>query len=551
MNEPTQMSRYIEATVGDRLTMDKQLLAMDALSKLAKQYSSKPDFESLVEVLIMTLSGQFSVANAFAILFPPGHSPEDPFFYATGKFKNNHLLATLELTSEHHSYFVEHAAPQRVKELSDSGRVASLGFILSECETGLIVPLVHNNLLVGILGLGKKVNRKKYEDAEISLLTTLINTITPFIANSFLFMEISNLNVWYLDILNSVKQGVFVFDSNHQLKKVNVAGFNILKTFKPNLKHIESLNMIPIELIFPDSVFVGWVHRFEEVGAVEHGRLLKNLKVKSGDVERIYNVRVGTIISRAYHESDMIITLDDITGQKESEQRLFDLEKLAEKGVMASSISHELNNFLALILGGVEMSQLSLGKGNVEKADATLEKLKSNVGKMERFTSGLMDYTRLNTVKQTADINAVITEVLSFVSTQKKFKHCGILTQLDANLPEFEIDADQIAQLLLNFLNNAADAINEAKRDNGRIVVRTYQRNGRALMSISDNGVGVPDDVKERLFKAHFTTKPHGHGYGLVTCAKIIHNHGAEIDVDTEVDRGTTLTLGFPLDPAG
>ncbi len=537
-----------ETELTERLAMNKQFMAMDALSKLAKQYSNKPDFRSLIETLILTLSGQFSVANAFAILFPPGHSFRDPYFYATGKFKKNHLLVTLELSDDHNNYFINKTSPQHVTDISGSGSAANFGFILSECGVKLIIPLVHDNRLIGILGLGEKVNKKEYNDDEVELLTILINTIIPFIANSFLFMEITNLNIWYLDILNSVKQGVFVFNSHHLLKKVNQAGFNILRTFRPNLQHVDSLYKIPIELVFPDSAFRGWIQKLNEIGTSEHGWLLKNMKVKAGEIERIYNVRAGTIISKAYRDSDLIITLDDITNQKESEQRLFDLEKFAEKGVMASSISHEMNNFLALILGGVELAQLSLSKDNTEKAVSTLEKLKTNVSKMERFTAGLMDYTRLNTTKQTTNLNTIIVDVLAFISGQKKFKGTNIITELDSSLLDFELDSDQIAQLLLNFLNNAADAINEANRETGQIVVKTDREKNHVTLSISDNGTGIPDDIKGRLFKAHLTTKPKGHGYGLVTCAKILHNHQAEIEIDSEVGRGTTFTLRFLIE---
>ncbi|MEW5924086.1 MAG: ATP-binding protein [Candidatus Zixiibacteriota bacterium] len=548
MVESTDLLKDRDAKFADRSAMNKQFLALDALSKLAKQYSNKPDFKGLIETLILTLSGQFSVANAFALLFPPGHSFSDPYFYATGRFKKNHLLSTLELSEDHNRYFIKNTFPQRVTDISCTGSAANFGFILTECGTKLAMPLVHDSRLIGILGLGDKVNRKEYSDDEVELLTILINTIIPFIANSFLFMEISNLNIWYLDILNSVKQGVFVFNSHHLLRKVNLAGFNILRTFRPNLQHVDSLNKIPIELVFPDNVFQGWIQRLNEVGSSEHGRLLKNMKVKSGDIERIYNVRAGTIISRAYRDSDLIITLDDITNQKESEQRLFDLEKFAEKGVMASSISHELNNFLALILGGVEMAQLALSKSNTEKATSTLEKLKTTVNKMERFTAGLMDYTRLNTQKQSTSLNAVITDVLAFISGQKKFKGINIVTELDSSIIDFALDSDQLAQLLLNFFNNAADAIHEVNRETGQIVVRTAQEKYRVVFSISDNGVGIPDDVKERLFKAHLTTKPKGHGYGLVTCAKILQNHQAEIDIDSEVGRGTTFTIRFLIE---
>ena len=213
---------------------------------------------------------------------------------------------------------------------------------------------------------------------------------------------------------------------------------------------------------------------------------------------------------------------------------------------MASSIAHELNNFLGLVLGGVELAERAVQKNDLKRLAGTLEKLKLTVAKMERFTSGLMDYSRLNTSKALRDLNGVITDVLSFVSVQKKFSDITITTQLDKSIPKTDMDDQQIAQLLLNLLNNAADAIKEAHRPTGKILVRTFSANEMLHFSISDNGVGIAPELKEKLFRSHFTTKEKGHGYGLVTVGNIITNHAATVQIDSEVGKGTTFTFQFP-----
>jgi len=528
-------------------TSNKQVLALDALSKLAKQFSNRPDFARIIDVLLLTMSGQFSVGSAFALFQQPGVHIKEHFFFASGRFKTNELLPSLELSRDHNEYFLNNNFPHRISELKLPGRSANLAYILDECDVRLIAPLVHDDQLIGLVGLGEKVNRKTFDDAEIDLLATIVNTITPFVANSFLFLEMTSLSKWYLNILDNVKQGVFVFDSNNTLKKVNATGFKILKNFKPDLQNIDSLYKVPIELIFPESIFRNWTKLLKTTSLKKHGRLFENLKAKGGDIEKIYNVRVSSISDDMEDASDLIVTLDDVTAQKENEIRLFDLEKFAEKGVMASSISHELNNFLALILGGVEMTQLAVSKGDNEKVDNTLERLKGTISQMERFTAGLMDYTRMNTEKASANINTIITNVLSFISAQKKFRHISISTDLDSSLPAFDIDSDQIAQLLLNFLNNSADAISEAKRETGQITVKTIYSKDSVDLSVSDNGIGINPEIRDRLFKTHLTTKKNGHGYGLVTCAKIIENHKGEIQVSSIVGKGTTITLKFPV----
>jgi two-component system NtrC family sensor kinase len=239
--------------------------------------------------------------------------------------------------------------------------------------------------------------------------------------------------------------------------------------------------------------------------------------------------------------------LDDITKQKQNEQKMFDLERLADKGLMAASISHELNNFLGLILAGVEMSQAYLERNRSEDTVLSLEKVKGNISKMIRYTAGLMDYTRLETNKQNANLNEIITDVLSFLAVQRKFSRHSIRTELDSRLPNLNLDSDQIAQLLLNMLNNASDAIIDSKQNNGIIEIRTVRSGDFAVLKISDNGAGMTNDVKEKLFNIQLTTKPGGHGYGLVTCGKIVKNHGGRIEIISQPGTGATFEIYFPL----
>lgn len=530
-----------------RFSSEKPTLALDALAKLTRQFAEKPDFKNLMEVFILTLSGQFSVPSAFIVLRNPERGCEQKVFIGTGKYRKNDSLLSLRDSREFCHFFHENRQSFRIEELLEEEKDTAFARILIDSGVRLVAPLSHERELIGVIALGEKVNRSPFDDTELELFDTMLLTIAPMIANSFLFMEMTQMNIWYLEILDNVKIGVFVFDSEHLLKKVNITGLEILDTFAPELVEKNSLTGMPIQLIFSDSVFHSWARRFITADAHSQDEVIENMVAKKGDRECIYNVRVSKIVYDGNYKFDLVVTLDDITAQKENEHRLFELEKFADKGQMASSISHELNNYLALILGGVELTQIAQGRGDLEKADATLEKLKSNIDKMKRFTSGLMDYSRLNTRKETADLNELVRDVLSFVVVQKKFKPVALHTELAPQLPSFEMDKDQIAQLLLNFLNNAVDAIDEAGIKTGQIWVKTQFENGLTSISVADNGIGIKPEVKDRLFKAHLTTKEKGHGYGLVTCAKIIENHGGHIEIESEVGVGSMFTLYFPV----
>ena len=528
---------------------EKQILALDALSKLAEQFADRPDIQRLMEVFILTLSGQFSAPNVFAVVRPQDRQGRKTPYFGTGRFKANAVLADLELNQNHCDFFRTHNQPLSVERLDLTGPAARCGFVLAEAGVAVVAPLVHGNQLLGIVGLGERVGGRAYSAADLDLLGTLVHSTAPFIANSFLFLEIADLNEWHLGILNNVRQGVFVFDSEHKLVKINRTGYNIIKAFIKRLPGPDSLHLLPFDLIFPDKIFRGWGRRLIDQSVEHDGEAIENMVASDGQEERIFTVRISTLRREVTGDRHLIVTLDDVTGRKENEQRMFELERFADKGVMASTIAHELNNFLSLILGGVEIALINMERGKSEKVTDTLEKLRDNVTKMERFTAGLTDYTKLNTTKAQANLNDVIADVLSFVEVHRRFTKIRLTREFQTDMPVFDLDKDQIAQLLLNVLNNAADAIRDAKPDTPRITLKTFAADGQAGFSVSDNGVGIPPEVKERLFKAHLTTKENGHGYGLVTCAKIIENHHGSVEIDSQPGHGATFRFSFPTAP--
>ncbi|MFH1314569.1 MAG: ATP-binding protein [Candidatus Eisenbacteria bacterium] len=538
-------TQQVVASPGSDSCGERQILALDALSKLTRQFCDKPDFEQLISLILMTMCGQFSVADSFALLRKPGWQIWNNSFFATGKLTGNIRLGSLVLTPDDRERFAGEETVCRVARLASQGESDSIVSLLSESGVSVVCPLVHGDAFFGIVGLGERVTGKGYGEDDLSLLGTIISTITPLVANSYLFWEIAGLNGWYLDILNSVTQGVFVFDRDYKLQKINTAGMDILKTFLQRTSDQQSFVNSPVDTVFPEWVFGELAGQVVQSRGAVKPTTANRVFARAKGTERIYNVSITRTVENGGAKTALIMTLDDVTVQKENEQRLFDLQKLADKGLMASSISHELNNFLTLILGGVELTQMALADGECVKAETMLDRIRGNIVNMERFTAGLTDYTRLDSKRQRGDLNTVIDDVLCFLSVQSRFKRVTITSELDVELPEFDMDTDQIAQVLMNLLNNAADAIKEAGRKDGMISISTAHGEDDITLLISDNGAGMPPEVKEKLFATHFTTKEHGHGYGLVTCATIIESHGGTVTVDSDVGRGTTFTIRF------
>lgn len=525
---------------------DLKVLALESMSHLASQFSRDPDLQGLLDTLALTLSGQFATTNVHIAVKNPASDDRATLQSGTGRFKTGNFDIVSDQVDQVLSVLGCDTASISIDDLTSPDSPCGLFTIWKDNDVRLVAPLRVGSPLIGILLIGKRFNNVPFSQEDRQLLDALLATICPLLSNSFLYAQMADLNAWYVGILDSVPQAIFVIDPAGKLRKANRAGRELVFSFAPQLSG-SNLVGLPTEDIFPETTCSGWSEQLKDLPGDGQHRLPTALVAHRGNSDHVYAVRKSSLVHPGTSQCETILTLQDITEQRNNEARMFDLEKFAERGIMASSISHDLNNHLGIILGGIEIAQMSYNKGNHEKVITTLTKLKDSVGRMERFTSGLMDYARMNVQKQPDCFNDVVTDVLAFAMAQKRFGRIRVFPYLGRNIPTIEMDRDQIAQLVINLLNNAADAIAETERPDGAISVKTFADNGYVCLSISDNGQGMRTEIKDRLFKSHLTTKPKGHGYGLVNCARILENHGGLVDIQSELQRGTVFTFRFPI----
>lgn len=143
------------------------------------------------------------------------------------------------------------------------------------------------------------------------------------------------------------------------------------------------------------------------------------------------------------------------------------------------------------------------------------------------------------------DLNGVVEDVLSLVRNQAIFRSINLHTDLDARLPTVMADHDQMRQVVLNIVINAA----EAMPNGGELRVASRLDGGRDVqLAIGDTGPGISQEVMGRLFEPFFTTKKTGTGLGLAIAYGIVERHKGKIDIDSAPGRGTTITVRIPAD---
>jgi len=222
---------------------------------------------------------------------------------------------------------------------------------------------------------------------------------------------------------------------------------------------------------------------------------------------------------------------------------------MATRGQQSAEIGHELNNYLTVVMGNLQKLEISLNQGEVDQLKKYLELISEHMERIVKFIQGLMDFSVLKTEKRKTNLNDLVDKVLGYVRVLGRFKNIKLVKELDPVIPQLNLDSDQIQQLLYNLLNNSADAMGKRKGEGGTITVKTCYENehNQVLMEVKDTGKGIASEIREKLFKTRLTTKEYGHGFGLLTCKRIVESHNGEIEAESQLGEGATFRIKLPI----
>jgi PAS domain S-box-containing protein len=243
-------------------------------------------------------------------------------------------------------------------------------------------------------------------------------------------------------------------------------------------------------------------------------------------------------------------TARDITARKKLEEEILKSDKLESISLVAGGIAHDFNNILTIVLG-----YISLVRSYTNKNDVTYPKLveaEKAAQQAKSLTKQLLTFAKGGApVKDTASIEELIKETVSFALHGSNIAY---KFQFADGLPHVEVDRDQISQVLNNLINNAVQAMPRGGSINVCVEnVTADQICGLPLreadyikITISDEGEGIPEEIRLKIFDPYFTTKSTGTGLGLTTSYSIIKKHDGHITVDSKVGVGTTFNIYLP-----
>jgi len=233
---------------------------------------------------------------------------------------------------------------------------------------------------------------------------------------------------------------------------------------------------------------------------------------------------------------------------EESQQRIVQGERLRALGEMAGGVAHDFNNVLAIIIGRAEVIAMDVEDRELARQ---IEVIIQAALDATQTVKRIQEFTRVRRSRdfRTVDVRQLIDEVLELTRSRWKDEAEGRGAHYDIRVkgepvPAVEGEPSEIREAFTNILFNALDAMS----DGGAVTITTGVQDGRVVCTIADTGIGMPEDVRQRVFDPFFTTKgERGTGLGLSVVYGIVARHGGEIDVDSRLGAGTTFTLRFPV----
>jgi len=219
-------------------------------------------------------------------------------------------------------------------------------------------------------------------------------------------------------------------------------------------------------------------------------------------------------------------------------------EKLSALGRMAAGIAHEINNPLAgILLYSTNMIKKVPKEGPLQDG---LQIVISETLRCKNIIQDLLEFSRDKEPEKTmANINEIIEKTVGILENEFRLKHIRLEKHLFGELPDILLDSNQMAQVFVNLLINAAESI----KDNGLITIRSYIGPDKncARIDVADNGMGIHPDHIAKIFDPFFSTKAKGTGLGLAVSYGIIQNHQGDIKVSSQLGEGTCFTIEVPL----
>lgn len=389
-----------------------------------------------------------------------------------------------------------------------------------EIGSSMVIPLVEpNGVCFGVLNIARGNQDAPFREPDLEQAAAVAAHVTLAISNARLIDRLSRTLKTAQDardklraVLDGVPIAVLVMEGDGQVTDRNAAAttlFGFGYCVDDLLDQLESRELA------------------EDVRSVLSERGPAHRRSYDPTTDRTWLVAETPL-----RDEGAVITVQELTDYERAQQESQRLQRLAEIGQMTAQIAHEIRNPLTGIAGAAQMVS-----GNPDMAEEIAGIISDEVCKLDSLCNDFLEFARpLHVTRRSADLADIVKKAER--TLLPAFKTMAVELEVEINDTEIlELDPRRIEQVLLNLARNAA----EACESGGKVKIVVEE----ATLIIEDNGAGMDEATRERLFTAFFTTKAQGTGLGLVNVRKILDAHGATIRVFSKLGQGSRFEIKF------
>ena len=411
-------------------------------------------------------------------------------------------------------------------------------------RTLAIAPMFKRDEAIGALIVGS-VGADSYDEPDLSFVQHLADQLSISIQNARLYKQVSRAKEEWEATFMAVTDPILLIDTDYNVLLHN--------------------GRLPAEM----QLF--WNQAISrKCFAKLHGRTepcrecpIQEVQRSRQPVYQRWQTEAGLVLDLSYYPvlnenrelSAVTIILKDVTEKIKMEGRLVQSAKLAALGEMAAGVAHELNSPMTVIIGTAQLVARELQEAGQPGRAAELEDVVNSGLRCKRIIQNLLTFSRQDQQPATEiDLNAEVGRVLGMIKYQINRSQIMIEERLAVGLPLLTANGPQIQQVLTNFLINARDAVTAVERQEKIISVATALQliDGRrwAVLSVTDNGIGIPPENLAKIFTPFYTSKEatKGTGLGLSVSLGIAESHNGTIEVTSTPGQGSTFSLFLPID---
>jgi len=346
-------------------------------------------------------------------------------------------------------------------------------------------------------------------------------------------------------LITSSNDGIVATDENGEIVTFNPGAEAIF-----GYSRLEVVRKVTYDELYPDTIAEEFKSGFRRKRD-KRGWGWQEVTITGKDGAKVPVRFSGTLL----YEKDAVIGsvgfFQDLREIKRLQQELVNSERLAAIGQTVARLAHYIKNILAGLKGGTYIVNIGLDKNDTDKLRTGWDMVQRNIGRVSYLVMDLLTYSKEREPDyQYCCPNDIAEDVCELIETKAIQNRIELIRDFDPTIGTICVDPDAIHRCLLNLVSNAVDAcIFDLNLEKGwRVRVRTERAADHGItFEVSDNGSGMSNEVKEKLFAAFFSTKGgKGTGLGLLVTQKLVHEHGGRIEVESEVGAGSTFTMYFP-----